>query len=228
MLIRRCCTEVVVNSAVIGTVVALIVLAPGQTRAQAPDLEVEAAFAYQSTYPERLNEGCGSGFGVIPSVKLRYRASRWIVGEVGTAVQVEWKTERVTGCGIAIPPLAAGSRTVLSFDGGTGSFSIVPTGRIVVTPVENDFGSLRAIAGAAWYVGRGSPAWLVGAGMSSKRSWGAVTVDVERWAVGVPYRIVRETFAPGGNRYEEVGGSREWSGHWQFRIGFAVWQSWAR
>ena len=203
----------------------LTVSSPADLPAQAPDFELEAAFAYQTHYPQRLNEGCGTGFGLVPSLRLRYRTSRLFVAELGVGSQFEVKTEHQTGCGIAIPPLPAGSRTAPAFDIGTGSPSVVSTGRLVLTPIENDYGSFRTFAGAAWYVGRNTPAWLVGGGLRSATSWGAVIFDVERWTVGVPYRLLRETYHPEGNIVENLGNHREWSTHWQFRLGFAVWQS---
>ena len=203
---------------------ALLALGAPDVAAQAPDLELEASFAYQSRYPDRLNQGCGTGFGLVPSARLRYRASRLFVAEVGVDGQFEVKAENQTGCGIALPPIGEGMRTAPSFDVNNGSPSIVPAARVVVTPVENDFGSLRALAGAAWYFGRSTPAWLVGGGLRTRTSWGAVTFDVEHWRVGVPYRLLRETYHPDGNIEESLGDRREWTGHWQFRLGFVVWQ----
>jgi hypothetical protein len=202
---------------------ALVCILPFGVSGQAPTLEVEPGIAYQTHYPERLNQGCGSGFGIVPSARLRYRAGRWMSIEVDVAGQFEVKTERQSGCGIALPPIVEGTQTGRAFDISGGSPSVVTAAKAVLTPVDNQHGSFRVVIGTGWYWSRSTPAWLWGVGMGSRTSWGAITVDVERWNLGVPYRLVRETYNPAGNTYEVLADHREWSRHWQFRLGIAVW-----
>jgi len=212
------------------TLVLIGLLAPLATvardaAAQAPSLEIEAAMAFQTRYPVLLNDGCGHGFGIVPSTKLRYRANGVLVGEIGLAGQFEVETERPPICE-AFPPPPDGDWIRRAYDTRRGNPSVVAEGRLVLTPIENDHGSFRTIGGLAWYLGRNTPAWLVGSGLRSRTAWGAVTVDVEFWNVGAPYDVIREHYTGGEvTAVDHLSRDREWDGHWQFRLGFVIWQS---
>jgi hypothetical protein len=81
--------------------------------------------------------------------------------------------------------------------------------------VTSEAGTVRLIAGGAWYLARNSPAWIVGAGYRR----GALVLDVERWNVGAAYEL--ERFRTGAPR-EPLGDGREWQAFWQIRLGLTL------
>jgi hypothetical protein len=211
-----------------GTIAFAVLLVVGfvpRVNAQVPRFSVDASLAFLSSYPERLVEGCGHAAGVSPSIRLQYRANRLLSAEVGVSGQVQVPPD-AGPCDILIPlPLPGQTYVVRTFDAAPSNTSGTLEARAVLTPVANAAGTLRLLGGMAWYPGRSAEAWMVGAGLRPRTTWGAVVLDVERWQVGSSYRRVRVRYGSSVSNptVETLGSGREWGGHWQYRLGFAIW-----
>ena len=192
-------------------------IVPATLHGQARSFGITPAFAYATAYPDRFRDVCADVVGVVPSIHGHYRVGRFLTTELGISSQFQVQSGPTHTCP-ALPPLDGELRP--RYDISRGSVSVAAEGRLVFTPLSNAGGSLRVIGGGAWYLNRGTPAWIVGAGFRPLTSWGAVVVDVERWGVGFPYDIERVRLGQAG---EIVGSGRAWQRLWQFRLGVTVW-----
>lgn len=204
-----------------------IALLPAAVRAQErspPTFRLDGAFGFMSDFPPALDDGCRER-GASVGVRAHYRAHRLFSIEAGVGSHVSIIDEERTECGGFIfpsPPGVTVERT--GYMGERSNSAIVPEMRFVLTPVSNAGGSLRLIGGTGWYMGRGTPAWLVGAGVRFNTRRSSVILEVERWNAGVPTRTFRVTgVANGPDIVERVGSDRDWFRWIHYRIGFSVW-----
>jgi hypothetical protein len=187
-------------------------------------VRVDASVAFMSDFPGALNDGCRK-YAASTALRANYQVHRWLAVEAGLGVQLSLVDEDRTDCGgFNFPPLPGTSIVDTSYTGKRGSSAVVPDARLVITPTHNTGSSLRLIGGIGWYLGRGTPAWLVGAGLRVRTTNSAVILDVERWNAGIPLERRRITgVANGPDLVELIGPSRSWVSFFQYRLGFSVW-----
>lgn len=195
-----------------------------QTQPGPAAARVDASVALMSDFPDALNDGCRK-YAASTALRANYQVHRWLAVEAGLGVQLSLVDRNITDCGGFIFPIPPGSSIVAtSYTGNRGNSAVVPDARLVLTPTHNAGSSLRLIGGVGWYLGRGTPAWLVGAGLRVRTTNSAVILDVERWNAGIPLETRRITgVANGPDLVEPIGTSRSWFSFFQYRVGFSVW-----
>jgi hypothetical protein len=207
----------------------LAVLAPAAVRAQAvgapPAWRIDGALAFMRHFPPDLDEGCRE-YGAAAGVRLHYRAHRLFAIEAGVGAQFSLVDREILDCGGLFNfPLAPGETMVLTgYSGERSNMAIVPDLRLIVTPVSNAGGSLRLIGGTGWYVGRSTPAWLIGGGVRFKTRRSSIVLDIERWNAGIPMKTFRLTGVTAGPEMVElIATDRDWFRFVQYRLGFSFW-----
>lgn len=217
-------TRVPVGPAAIAALWLGLAAAPGSAQSgRLPRTGVDAVAGFMSDFPSPIDRGCHQA-AVSLGARGFHAMHRWLSVEAGIGVQVSVLEQNITDCGGLIPPPQPGVPTIISgYTGGRSNAAVVPEARLVITPVDNAGGSLRLLGGAGWYLGRDTPAWLVGAGLRFRWSASSLVLDVERWNAGVPIDTRRvTTVIDGADIVEPISSDREWIGFFQYRLGFSV------
>jgi hypothetical protein len=175
-------------------------------------------------YPRPFGDGCNRAVAFAPTATLRQRMGRFFAAEGSVAAHLPITLVHVSDCG-DFPIVPGATHTIRQFEGARQGSGVIPEARIVFSPEVEGLATLRAYAGAGWYLGRSAPVLSAGAGFRAPTRWGGVTFDVERRFARLPYDLVRLTVTDTGVDRTTVGEGRQEFRSWQLRIAFDVWMS---